>query len=175
MPSVLAPSFSCKCKRAVCTMPVCQTGHMRMCIMVLHITLADDRALALCNVQRIHKPKTQEPTAQSHRETGTEPNCRPCRGLHFERKAVQTKAGPLAGQYTQHGGRERGGISDQRAEGRLGREVARDGEGSRGRGRREKRETPERTRTKERTGKVEQSDRGHTTIRSHKCTSLTFT
>ena len=73
------------------------------------------------------KLKTQEPTAQSHCETGTEPNCRPCRGLHFERKAVQTNAGPLTGQYTQHGGRERGG--GKGAEGRLG------GGGGKGRGR----------------------------------------
>ena len=64
------------------------------------------------------KLKTQEPTAQSHCETGTEPNCRSCRGLHFERKAVQTNAGPLTGQYTQHGGRERRG--GKGAEGRLG-------------------------------------------------------
>ena len=53
--------------------------------------------------------RNQEPTAQSHCETGTEPNCRPCRGLHFERKAVKTNTGPLTGQYTQHGGWERGG------------------------------------------------------------------
>ena len=57
------------------------------------------------------KLKTQEPTAQSHRETGIEPSYRSCRGLHFERKAKQTKAGQLlvTGQYTQHGGRERAG------------------------------------------------------------------
>ena len=74
---------------------------------------------------------------------------------------MQTNAGPLTGQYTQHGGRERGG----------------GGPLMRGRGRQpgaeEKRETPEGT--KDRTDKGEQSNRGHTTRRSHKYTSLTFT
>ena len=39
---------------------------------------------------------------------------------------MQTNAGPLTGQYTQHGGWERGG--GKGAEGRIGGEMARDGE-----------------------------------------------
>jgi hypothetical protein len=107
------------------------------------------------------KLKTQEPTAQSHRETGTSLSCRSCRGLHFERKAVQTKAGPPTGQYTQHRGRERGGRKG--AEGRLG------GGGGKGRGRQPgatgKREIPEGKR--DGADKGGQPDRGHTTRRSH--------
>ena len=45
---------------------------------------------------------------------------------------VKPKTGPITGQYTQHGGRERGG-GERGGVPLRGTEVARDGEGSRGR------------------------------------------
>ena len=69
------------------------------------------------------------------------------------------------------GGREQEG--GKGTEGRLGGEVARDRED--GWGRREKRKLRREGTKGKGKGKGEQSDRGHTTRRSHKCISLTFT
>ena len=69
---------------------------------------------------------------------------------------MQTKAGPLTGQYTQHGGRERRGERGRRGPLRGGRWQGTGKAAGKGGGERETSEG-----AKGRTDKEEQSDKGH--------------